>query len=390
MDKKLFTMTKKGKHRTNNINIVILPVIVLIILFISAYTPDIPVKEKWVIVIDPGHGGRDPGATGSFSYEKNVVLPVALKMGEYLEQGINNVKVIYTRKSDIYVDLNERAEIANRNKADLFISIHANLIQGRNAYGAETYVMGHTKDDQNLEVAMKENAVITLDKNYSTNYEGFDPNSPESYIMFTLMQNAFAEQSTDLAARMQNEYKNRIKRYDRGVKQAPFWVLWKTTMPSVLTEIGFISHVNEEKYLNSKAGQDSLAVALFRACRDYVADIERKSSVSTVKPAEPAAVVPSETDPDITGKTFFMVQIATSSKKIEIKPGSFKNLGEITEIITGNRYRYATGKFEDYSKAVAYRKEVERIYADAFVIAVKNNKILPLQEALDSNKSKSK
>lgn len=386
----MFTTTKKVKHRTNNINRSILPVIVLSSLFLSASAPVSPVKEKWIIVIDPGHGGKDPGAIGSFSYEKNIVLPVALKMGEYIGRGINNVSVIYTRKSDIYVDLNERAEIANRNNADLFISIHANLIQGKNAYGAETYVMGHTKDGQNLEVAMKENEVITLDNNYSTNYEGFDPKSPESYIMFTLMQNAFAEQSTDLAARIQEQYKDKTKRFDRGVKQGPFWVLWKTTMPSVLTELGFISNLNEEKYMNSKQGQDSLAIALYRACRDYLAEIERKSSRSTAKPENQTAVDPPKTSTDITGKTIFMVQIATSSKRLDIKPGKFKNLSEITEITTGNRYRYATGNFEDYSKAVEYRKEVERIYPDAFVIAVKNNKILPLQEALDTNRSKSK
>ena len=387
----MFSKTKKVKHRTNNLNNGFLTVIVLASLLFSSSVPDKPVKDNWVIVIDPGHGGRDPGAIGSFSYESNVVLPVAIKMGTYIENNLKSVKVIYTRKTDTYVDLNERAEIANRNNADLFISIHANLIQGKNAYGAETYIMGHTKDGQNLEVAMKENEVITMDNNYSTNYEGFDPKSPESYIMFTLMQNAFTEQSTNLAARIQNEFKEKVKRFDRGVKEGPFWVLWKTTMPSVLTELGFISNLNEEKYMNSKQGQDSLAIALFRACRDYMAEIERRSSLSTSKPDQtPSNELLKANQGSTAGNTVFMVQIVTSSKRIEIKPENFKKLGEITELYSGNRYRYASGKFEDYSKAVEYRKEVERIYPDAFVIAVKNNKILPLQEALDKNRSKSK
>ena len=387
----MFTTRKNGKHRTNNINTGILFVIVLSLLLLSASAPtDVPAKEGFVIVIDPGHGGKDPGAVGSFSFEKNITLAVAMKAGGYIEQNIKNAKVIYTRKNDTFLGLNERSEIANRNKADLFISIHANAHQMKSTYGSETYVMGHSKDDQNLEVAMKENEVILLESDYSTNYEGFDPKSPESYIMFTLMQNAFSELSLDLAARLQSEYKNGAKRYDRGVKQAGFWVLWKTTMPSILTEIGFITNTNEEKYINSKEGQDVVASSIYRACREYISEIERKSSVSTVKPEtvqNEASVAGIKSEAD---KVIFMVQVATSSKKIETKAANFKNLTDISEITTGNRFRYASGKFEDYSKAVEYRKKVERIYPDAFVIAVKNNKILPLQEALESNTKKSK
>ena len=383
------TGAKNGKHHTNNINTVILLFIALISIVLSGSAQVRSGNDGWVIVIDPGHGGRDPGAIGSFSVESNVVLPVALKMGEYLEKNIKNVKVIYTRKTDQYVDLNERAEIANRNKADLFISIHANLIQGKNAYGVETWVMGHAKDDQNLEVAMKENEVIILDNNYSTKYEGFDPKSPESYIMFTLMQNAFYKQSTDLAAKIQTQFSERIKRFDRGVKQGPFWVLWKTTMPSVLTEIGFISNLAEEKYMNSKEGRDSIATSLFRACRDYMNDIEKKSYVPTAKIDTPVIGIDTLSKfKDTSGKIIYMVQIATSPKRVEIKPGNFKNITNIVEILSGNRYRYATGSFNDYNKAVSYRKQIEGKYPDAFVIAVKDNKILPLQEALDKNKGK--
>lgn len=380
------TGSKNRKHCTNNINRIFLLFIALPALILSAYSQSGPGKEGWVIVIDPGHGGKDPGAVGSYSYEKNITLPVSVKTGEYLEQNIKNVKVIFTRKSDVYVDLNERAEIANRYEADIFISVHANANQAKSTYGTETYIMGHSKDEQNLEVAMKENSVMLLDSDYSTKYEGFDPQSPESYIMFTIMQSAFSEQSTILASKIQTQFKENVGRYDRGVKQERFWVLWKTTMPSVLTEIGFISNLNEEKYLNSKQGQDYIASAIYRACRDYINEIDKKS---VVQPARPDT-----SDKNISGitvqpgKIVFMVQVAASGKRLETKPANFKNISDVIEIQTGNRFRYAAGIFEEYSKAVAYRKQVEKIYPDAFVIAVKNNKILPLQEALEKSKSK--
>jgi N-acetylmuramoyl-L-alanine amidase len=380
------TGSKNGKHYTNNINRIILLFIALISIIISASAPVKPAKDGWIIVIDPGHGGRDPGAIGSNSYEKNITLPVSLKAGEYIEKNIPNVKVIYTRKTDIYLDLNERAEIANRYKADLFICIHANSYKSKNSYGTETYIMGHSKDEQNLEVAMKENEVMMLDKDYSTKYEGFDPKSPESYIMFTLMQSAYAEQSTLLASKIQDQFKNNVGRYDRGVNQAGFWVLWKTTMPSVLTEIGFISNPAEEKYLNSKEGQNNIASAIYRACRDYINETDKKSIVQTARVEEP---VDSISKPGgKRGTIIYMVQVATSIKKLEVKPENFNNLKDIKELQTGNRYRYASGKFDEYSKAVSYRKQIERMYPDAFVIAVKDNKILPLQEALDINKGK--
>lgn len=236
--------------------------------------------KRWVIVIDAGHGGNDYGAKGSNSSEKDITLAVALKVGEYIKENINNVTVIYTRKSDKFIDLRERANIANKNKADLFISIHVNSTNSKNAIGTETFVMGLTKDKENLEVAMKENEVIFLEDDYSTKYEGFDPKSPESFITFTLTQNIFKEQSIDLASKIQTQYKDRISRFDRGVKQAGFWVLFMTAMPSVLTEIGFISNPSEEKYLNSIQGQDYLSSAIFRACRDYIKEIDSKDGLA--------------------------------------------------------------------------------------------------------------
>jgi len=383
------TWIKNGEHYTNNINSVMMIFIALISVLVSGAVPVRSGNDGWVIVIDPGHGGRDPGALGTFSKEKNITMAIALKTGEYLEKNIKNVKVIYTRKNDTDVDLWARADIANKNKADLFISVHANSTNIKNVYGTETWVMGHHKDQQNLEVAMKENEVILLENDYTTKYEGFDPKSPESYIMFTLMQNVYLKQSTDLASKIQNELKDRVGRYDRGVKQAGFVVLFMTTMPSVLVETGFISNPIEEKYINSKQGQDYIASAIYRACSDYITDIDKKSGISTVKADTPMVAVDSPSSvEDKKGDIIYMIQIATSMKRIEIKPGNFKNIKEVFEIASGNRYRYVTGSFRDYDKAVSYRKQIEAFYPDAFVVAVKDNKILPLREALDKNKGK--
>ena len=186
------TRIKNGKHHTNNIYIMKMIFLFIILLIVSGSKPDIIKNKNWVIVIDAGHGGKDPGALGALSREKDITLAIALKTGEYIEQNIKNATVIYTRKDDSTVDLTERPKIANKNNADLFISIHANWAESKNVFGAETYIMGHTKDQANLEVAMKENEVIYLEDDYSTKYEGFDPKSPESYIMFTLMQNSIS------------------------------------------------------------------------------------------------------------------------------------------------------------------------------------------------------
>jgi N-acetylmuramoyl-L-alanine amidase len=380
------TDIKNGKHCSKYINRVVSAVIALFSIILICSFSGRPNREKWVIVIDPGHGGRDPGAIGSHSYEKNITLPVALKTGEYIEHNIKNVKIIYTRTTDQFVELAERAEIANRNKADLFISIHANSHPQKSTYGAETWVMGHHKDQQNLEVAMKENAVILLEKDYSTKYEGFDPKSPESYIMFTLMQSAYSEQSIDLASKIQVEFKKQAGRYDRGVKQAGFWVLYMTTMPSVLAELGFISNDNEEKYLNSKQGQDNLAQSIYSAVSDYIAEIDRKSALPAV--TADTVTVPDKTKDEapLPEKTVFTVQVAASVKKIERKPSNFKNIKDIQEFQDGSRYRYTAGRFFDYDSAVVLRKKLSRHYPDAFVIAVQNKKILPLQQILDRRK----
>ena len=376
---------KNGKHNLINICAAVILLLHLIppcIVHAAKFDPK--TDGKWIIVIDPGHGGKDSGASGAFSKEKNINLAIALKTGNYLKQNLTNVTVIYTRNDDSTVDLIERPRIANKYNADLFISIHSNWAKSKSVAGAETFVMGHTKDQANLEVAMKENEVILLEEDYSTKYAGFDPKSPESYIMFTLMQNVFLGQSTELAAKIQNQFNFRVNRKDRGVKQAGFWVLYNTTMPAVLIETGFITNPDEEKYLNSDQGQDYLASAIFRACRDYMNEIDSKSGIS-VKNTEPEnsnSILPSG------DQLVFMVQVATASSRREIKPDNFKGLNNIVELEAQNRFKYATGIFMEYPEAVKYRKEIEAIYPDAFVIAVKDNKILPLQQALEQKRKK--
>ncbi len=236
-----------------------------------------PVKTDFkvdVVVIDAGHGGHDPGTLGKNSKEKDVVLKIALKLGKYIETNLPDVKVLYTRKTDKYVEFQDRADVANKNKADLFISIHANSIVGANAYGTETYVMGLHKDKNNFEVAKRENSVILLDENYKEKYEGFEPNSPESYILFSLNQSAYQESSLNFAQKVESQFKSRVGRSSRGVKQAGFLVLWMTTTPSVLVETGFLSNSKEEGFLSSENGQDLIASGIYRAFKEYKSQVE--------------------------------------------------------------------------------------------------------------------
>lgn len=382
--------TKNGKQRTNYIYMIKLISLFFFFVIISNISVAGANGKTWVVVIDAGHGGKDPGALGTICREKNINLAIALKTGEYLEQNIKNIKVLYTRKSDVFVGLKERAEFANKNKADLFISVHANWAGSNNIRGAETFVMGLSKDEQNLEVAMKENSVILMEDDFSSKYEGFDPKSPESYIIFSLMQNVFQEQSLDLATKIQSQFKNRAGRIDRGVKQDGFWVLYMTSMPSVLIETGFITNPDEEKYLNSKTGQDYVSSAIFRASRDYINEVDKKSQITTSIDQVPVSGTdtPVVELPPANSDLSFLVQIASSNVKIALKPENFKGIRDVSEIEADLRYKYVSGSFSNYTDALEYRKKMIQLFPDAFVIAVRDNKILPLQEALELKKDK--
>jgi N-acetylmuramoyl-L-alanine amidase len=257
-------------------NILIISLLTSFLLFtgFSANAPKAPEFRLKRVVIDAGHGGKDPGALGSYSKEKDIALSVALQVGKYVEQNLPGVEVIYTRKTDVFLELKERSNIANRNRADLFISIHCNAAGNRGIYGTETFVMGTKNFEANFDIVKRENAVILLEDNYEENYEGFDPSSPESYMMFNLMQKAFLSNSISLASKIETDFNSRVNRSSRGVKQAPFYVLWTTSMPSVLVELGFISNVNEERFLNSKDGQAYLASAIYRSIKAYKEEIE--------------------------------------------------------------------------------------------------------------------
>lgn len=274
------------------------------------------------VVIDAGHGGHDTGCLGSSSREKMVALDIALKLGKQIEQNYPDIKVIYTRKTDVFVPLHERANIANRAKADLFICIHLNS-GGKGAYGSETYVMGLHKSEDNLNVAKRENASVLLEDDYKTQYDGFDPNSPEANIIFSLYQNQFMHQSLSFAANVQEEFEEYAGRYNRGVKQAGFLVLYKTAMPSVLIECGFLSHDLEEKFLNAEKGQSTMATSIFRAFKAYKLDMESGSTEE--KPAVPVLKV----DPDTGSKAVATIPQPKPEIKKDTPPEDQPKLEEV-------------------------------------------------------------
>jgi N-acetylmuramoyl-L-alanine amidase len=226
------------------------------------------------IVIDAGHGGFQPGTVSKTTKEKDITLKVALKVGAYIEKNLPDVKVLYTRKKDVAVGLDERAHLANANKADLFVSIHVNASPSPTAYGTETWVMGLDKSEKNMSVSKRENAVILLEENYLERYEGFDPTSPESQILFELTQSAFKENSLKAAAKVEQQFKDRVGRRSLGVKQGPFWVLWATSMPSILIELGFLTNAKEEQYLLNESNQELMASAIYRAIKEYKEELE--------------------------------------------------------------------------------------------------------------------
>lgn len=254
--------------------------------------------KDFVVVIDAGHGGHDPGAIGKISKEKNINLNVALKLGNLIKKNCDDVKVIYTRSRDVFIPLDRRAEIANNAKADLFISVHTNaLAKNRTAKGASTWTLGLAKSDANLEVAKRENSVILYESDYQTRYAGFNPNSAESYIIFEFMQDKYMEQSVHLASLVQKQFRHTCKRVDRGVHQAGFLVLKASAMPSILVELGFISTPEEERYLNSEAGANTMAKGIYHAFLNYKREQEIRltgASKTIIPTEEPATSAPEQ------------------------------------------------------------------------------------------------
>ncbi|MFC2096266.1 N-acetylmuramoyl-L-alanine amidase [Bacteroidota bacterium] len=350
------------------------------------------IDEKYslkTVVIDAGHGGKDGGAQGKKVKEKDIVLAIALKLGTYIEENLPDVKVIYTRTQDVFIPLNERADIANKNKADLFISIHCNGNKDTRAYGTETYAMGLHKTDGNLEVAKMENSAILFEDDYSTKYEGFNPNSAESYIIFSFLQNTYLEQSLNYASFVENEFKTRALRKSRGVKQAGFLVLWKTTMPSVLIEAGFLTNTREERYLMNTEGQEYIASAIYRAFKNYKSAIEEKSHFVAKIDTNSIKHEIREVDDNIEINSIsFKVQIASSSNSIPTTSEFFNGFENVEEYQLENLFKYTVGSTSSFEKIVEYKKIVEDKFPDAFIVAVDENRnFIPLSEALNRLKN---
>jgi N-acetylmuramoyl-L-alanine amidase len=346
-------------------------------------------NKKFTLVIDAGHGGHDTGALGAFSKEKNINLNVALAFGRYVENNCPDVKVIYTRKTDVFIPLHTRADIANKNKANLFISIHTNALpRGRIARGLETYTLGMHRAGSNLEVAKRENSVILIEKDYKQHYEGFDPNSSESYIMFEFMQDKNMAQSVELARYVQRRVCASASRQDKGVKQAGFLVLRETSMPSCLIELGFITTSDEEQFLNSSDGIDRLGFGIYQAFLDYKrkydsgftvpyqAESQQDINIPSVVPQEEkpekvvapvkaqqepqAPVAKPETEADKASQEsslIFKVQILASSSRQRISKSKLN--GQKSECYEeGGFYKYTVGASEDYDEIVKIRESL--------------------------------
>lgn len=315
--------------------------------------------ELKTVVIDPGHGGKDPGTIKGKVQEKNITLSVAKLLGGMIQEKYPSVKVIYTRSTDKFVPLDQRASIANKNKADLFISIHVNATKATSARGTETFVMGLDKSNSNMEVCQLENSVLTLEEGYNSKYSGFDPKNPESYIIFSLLQNSHLEQSLIMAEAVQNEFKKGPITHNRGVKQAPFLVLWKCTMPSILVELGFLSNPNDFKALTSKNSQVQFARGIFKAFETYKEQYDTTVEMPAISEENPPTIGYSPN-----GK--YRIQIMASSKKIEKGSGEFKGFDcEVVKV--GNMYKYTVGRFVSRDDASKELEKVKNLFPSAFI-----------------------
>ena len=336
-------------------------------------------EKPFVVVLDAGHGGHDSGNRGNGYFEKKIALSIALKIGKILEK-INDFKIIYTRKSDVFVDLIERANIANKADADLFVSIHCDAFTSPKAFGAGTFVLGLHENERNFKVAQKENSVIFLEKDYEKNYDGFNPNDPESVISLILMQQTYLEQSIDVASTIQKSFVNNLSRKDRTVKQAGFIVLKYTYMPSVLVETGFLTNASEGSYLNSKKGQLNMANAIAKAIINYKKNRAASFEIDAITSTTISKSISKENQSEV----YFKIQIAASKKKLDLKPYNFKGLKTLSRSKSGKLYRYYFGNSSTFEKAKKKLKEAKnKGYLKAFIVAFDGEIKISVSEALD-------
>ena len=328
------------------------------------------VKNEFVVVVDAGHGGKDPGNRGNGYFEKNIALNIALNVGEILTK--NKVKVVYTRTKDVFVDLYTRAQIANNANADLFISIHCDA-HNSNAYGAGTFVLGLHANERNFKIAQKENSVIYLEENYEQKYDGFDPNNPESVISLVLMQEEYLDQSIVAANYIQEFFVKDLNRRDRKVKQAGFLVLRNTYMPSVLIEAGFLTNKTEGQYLNSSKGQKEISTAISRAILKYLSSLDNN--------------LVNLTDSfkfNGNGEFLFKVQISASSKSLELKSYNFKGLNNLSKSNNNGLYKYYHGSTNDYNEVKKLLKNAKsKGFNSAFIAVFKEGQPYSLKKYLD-------
>jgi N-acetylmuramoyl-L-alanine amidase len=342
------------------------------------------------VVIDPGHGGADPGAVSADRkvLEKDITLSVSLKLGELIKKSYPEIEVIYTRKTDVFVALDKRTEIANKNKADLFISIHVNAALARAATGSETFVMGADKSSSNFEVTMLENSVIMMEgDDYATKYEGFDPNNPESYIIFTLLQNAHLEQSLEMASLVQKHFNNGPIKVSRGIKQGPLLVLWKTSMPSVLIELGFISNPFDLKILNNRTNHDKFASLIFNAFKEYKQIYDKNYSngkgtelIDSI-PQRDANFPQNRAKKEVIqqSETHYRVQILAVNKILRSNSPDLKGR-DANFIKMGNLYKYTIGVYPTIDLAKEALGSIRKDFPQAFIILVRDGTIVPLNK----------
>ncbi len=331
--------------------------------------------DKFVVVLDAGHGGRDPGRPTKFDTEKKIALSIVLKLGKLLEEN-KKIKVIYTRKTDVFLELRQRAAIANKADADLFVSIHCNAWTTNQPYGTETYVLSVGNTDRNMEIAKAENEVIFLEDNYEKNYEGYDPNSPESIIGLTLLQEDYTEQSIILARMVEDNFMHKLKRKSRGVKQISLWVMHNTYMPSVLIETGFLTNRKEGKYISSNTGQEEISQSISESILKYIETVSTNVTLNVIDESiEKPLSIPS----DIT----FKVQIAAGARKLETKPYNFKGLRGVSFEKIGTGYKYFYGETSNYTEIKKQKKEaLQKGYTSCFIVAYKNGERIKVSEAL--------
>lgn len=353
-----------------------------------------PVNSDFTIVIDPGHGGRDPGAVRGVYKEKEINLGIATELGRMIERNMPDVNVVYTRKSDVFVALEKRSEIANKAKANLFISVHTNSTAAKttSASGADTYILGLARSAENLAVAKRENSVIKYEEDYTAKYEGFDPDSPESYIIFEFMTNQYMQQSLDVATYIQQDFRGVAKRVDRGVRQAGFLVLRESSMPSILIELGFINNPTEAKYLSSADGQRKMASAIYSGFKKYKEEYNRREGGSVparsgnTRPATQTNNTPqSQPAPKVvtapafnsvkSGQIEYRVQFLYSPTKLSDNSPRFQGLQNVSYYQDGG-YKYTAGSTTDYNEILRLQREVRKKFKDAFVIKMRDGKRL--------------